>query len=152
MDVPPLFTERKERDRLDECANFFSLIKAMEHLERAYMRDAIDSTEYTNECSKIIGKFKTTERSLIAGKIIISTEDFMKTYNLEDCRAAKECLLIRGVPMTVLYRAPVGEHDAGAAIAETTETIITCLDSLNLGNHVSYFILSFVLSHHTHCS
>lgn len=51
---------------------------------------------------------------------------------MANCRAAKECLLTRGVPLTTLYRAPVGDGDAGAAIAETTSAIITCLDGLNM--------------------
>jgi ESCRT-I complex subunit VPS28 len=57
----------------------------------------------------------------------------MDEYQM-DCRKAKECLLTRGVPVTTLYRKPVSDADAGAAIAETTSAIITCLDLLTLGN------------------
>mmetsp|Transcript_36657 Transcript_36657/g.47344 ORF Transcript_36657/g.47344 Transcript_36657/m.47344 type:complete len:144 (+) Transcript_36657:317-748(+) len=59
---------------------------------------------------------------------------FMDEYQM-DVRKAKECLLTRGVPVTTLYSKPVNDNDAGAMIAETTSAIITCLDSLNLGNH-----------------
>ncbi len=59
---------------------------------------------------------------------------FMEQYHLE-CRAGRECLLTRGVPVTTLYRTPATEGDAGAAIAETTSAIITCLDRLELGDH-----------------
>lgn len=42
--VPPLYSDRFERDRLDDLANFYSIIKATEHLERAYMKDAIEDS------------------------------------------------------------------------------------------------------------
>lgn len=132
--VPPLYKDRFERDRIDDLATFYSIIKATEHLERAYMKDNIDDSEYSTECSKLIGKFKNMEKTLVDGKIIVSAASFMNEYSI-DCRKAKECLLTRGVPMTTLYRTPVGDSDAGAAIAETTSAIITCLDLLNLGNH-----------------
>lgn len=34
MSVPPLFHDRIERDRLEDLATFYSIIKATEHLER----------------------------------------------------------------------------------------------------------------------
>jgi len=74
------------------------------------------------------------EKTLIEGNIITSAELFMDEYQM-DVRKAKECLLTRGVPVTTLYSKPVNDNDAGAMIAETTSAIITCLDSLNLGNH-----------------
>mmetsp|Transcript_27478 Transcript_27478/g.56340 ORF Transcript_27478/g.56340 Transcript_27478/m.56340 type:complete len:167 (+) Transcript_27478:181-681(+) len=132
--VPPLFESRFERDKLDDLAELYSIIKTTEYLERAYMKDAIEDAEYTTECSKLIGKFKNLEKTLISGNIIPSAEAFMEEYHLEGHRKAKECLLTRGVPMTTLYRTPVGDNDAGAAIAETTEAIITALDGLELGN------------------
>jgi ESCRT-I complex subunit VPS28 len=136
LPVPPLFEDRQERDRQDDLATFYSIIKATELLERAYMNDSVGDEEYTAECSKLIGKFKNMERTLIAGNIIASTEAFMTRYHLADCRKARECLLTRGVPLTVLYRhAPSDASGAGAAIAETTSALITCLDGLNLGNH-----------------
>lgn len=44
-----------------------------------------------------------------------------------DCRAAKECLLTRGVPMTTVYRAPVNDVDAGASIAEVFKPFLSVL-------------------------
>ena len=134
--VPPLFGDRQERDRLDDLATFYSIIKATELLERGYMNDHVSDAEYTAECAKLIGKFKNMERTLIAGKLIVSTEAFMAQYHLLECRKAAECLLTRGVPVTSLYRqAPLDTSGSGAAIAETTSALITCLDGLNLGNH-----------------
>jgi len=132
--VPPLYVDRFERDRMDDMANFYSLIKSTEHLERAYMNDAVPDAAYTAQCSKLIGMFKNLEKSLVAGKVIESAEAFMAEYHMQDCRKARECLLVRGVPVTTTTRAPVSEADAGAAILRTTEAIITCLDGLGLGN------------------
>jgi ESCRT-I complex subunit VPS28 len=106
----------------------------VEHLERAYMNDAIEAAAYSAECSKLIGKFKSMENSLVAGSVIVSAEAFMVEYHMLDCRKAREVLLIAGVPSTTFNRQPVGDADAGAAILRTTEAIITCLDGLSLGN------------------
>jgi hypothetical protein len=53
--------------------HFWSL-QTTEYLERAYMKDAIEDAEYTTECSKLIGKFKNLEKTLISGNIITSAE------------------------------------------------------------------------------
>ena len=99
--VPPLYASRQERDLLDDLATFYSIIKGTELLERAYLNDSVSESEYTSECSKLIGKFKTLEKTLLGAKLITSTEDFMRSYHLDDCRKASECLLTRGVPLTV---------------------------------------------------
>jgi len=51
-----------------------SIEQTTEYLERAYMKDAIEDAEYTTECSKLIGKFKNLEKTLISGNIIPSAE------------------------------------------------------------------------------
>ncbi len=43
--VPPLYADKFERDRLDDLATFYSIIKATDHLERAYIKDLIPEAE-----------------------------------------------------------------------------------------------------------
>ena len=50
------------------------------------MNDAVEDAEYTAECSKLIGKFKSLERTLVAGKVVESAEQFMDQYHMHDCR------------------------------------------------------------------
>jgi hypothetical protein len=43
--VPPLYSDRYERGRLDDLATFFSIIKATEYLERAFINNAVKESE-----------------------------------------------------------------------------------------------------------
>ena len=129
--VPALFNSAAERRKYDDLADFFSIIKATEHLERAYMKDAIEEDEYTRECSKLIGHFKNLERQLLSATIITSTDAFIAQYRM-DARMARECLLERGCPITTLFPGARPAADSGAAIAETTTALITAVDALQL--------------------
>ena len=40
-------------------ADLYSIIKACEKLERAYVRDAISAKDYEPACQKLIGQFRT---------------------------------------------------------------------------------------------
>ena len=121
-----------EERKYNDLADFFSIIKATEHLERAYMKDAIKEDEYTRECSKLIGHFKNMERTLLADKIIESTESFI-TENRMEVRMAKECLLVRGVPMTTLYHTPTSAANSSAVIYELSTALVSAQDYLSLG-------------------
>lgn len=41
------------------AADLYSIIKACEKLERAYVRDAISAKDYEPACQKLIGQFRT---------------------------------------------------------------------------------------------
>ena len=52
-----LFSSTKERRRYTDLADFYAIIKATEHLEKAYARDAIDEARYEKACLKLISQF-----------------------------------------------------------------------------------------------
>ena len=60
MDTP-LFSNARERRQYDDLADLYAIIKATEHLEKAYAMDAIKNDEYTQACLKLIAQFKSTE-------------------------------------------------------------------------------------------
>lgn len=128
--VPRLWNDTKQRRQYDDLADFYAIIKATEHLERAYISSSITQDEYTQECQKLIGQFKVSERALIASNTITSTKDFLKQYQV-DCPRAEERLLGSGVPATTFYQVS-SSHGGGVAIAETTQTLITAMDALKL--------------------
>jgi ESCRT-I complex subunit VPS28 len=95
-----LFEDSKERNHLEELSDLYSIIKATELLEAAYSRDCITSDEYADQCTRIIGQFKSTESALIKKKAIVSTEAFMKEYQI-DCPRAYERLLVAGERLAI---------------------------------------------------
>lgn len=91
-----LFENSKERNRLEELSDLYAIIKATELLEAAYSRDCITASEYSDACSRTISQFKTTESALISRKSIVSTEAFMKEFQI-DCPRAYERLVVAGI-------------------------------------------------------
>lgn len=91
-----LFEDSKERNRLEELSDLYAIIKATELLEAAYSRDCITAAEYSDACSRTISQFKTTESALISRKSILSTEAFMKEFQI-DCPRAYERLVVAGL-------------------------------------------------------
>jgi ESCRT-I complex subunit VPS28 len=90
-----LYEDSKERGRLEELSDLYAIIKATELLEAAYSRDCITSAEYADACSRTISQFKTAESALISRKYIVSTEAFMKEFDI-DCPRAFERLVVIG--------------------------------------------------------
>mmetsp|Transcript_38407 Transcript_38407/g.78353 ORF Transcript_38407/g.78353 Transcript_38407/m.78353 type:complete len:224 (-) Transcript_38407:173-844(-) len=123
-----LFESSKEREAYDNLADLYTIILATEHLERAYARDAITQTEYKAECNKLISQFRLAEKAAL-GKSM-TTEDFMKLYQM-DCPRASERLLKMGVPEQI-KTADDGGHHVAVTIAETVQHFITTMDAVKL--------------------
>jgi len=128
-----LASDAKERRRIEDMADLYAIIKATQHLEKAYVRDAISPEEYTSACQRLIAQFKTTEAALRSDPQFPGTAEFLKQYQM-DCPLAHERLLVSGVPATVIYAHTDGRGDTSAVLAsEATQAFITCLDVLKLG-------------------
>lgn len=124
------FENTKERNRQEELADLFSIIRVTEALETAFSRDAITSSEYTEACTKLISQFKTTESALVSSKAIVSADAFFFEYQI-DCPRAKERLLVAGAPATVVHAAHDDRQDT-VIVAQTTQAFITAMDALKL--------------------
>ncbi|GAA5825839.1 hypothetical protein JCM11251_000021 [Rhodosporidiobolus azoricus] len=126
-----LTNSNADRERIEELANLFALIRSLEYLERAYVRDSISASQYAPACTKILAQYKTILK--LVGDHVPSLEAFMQEYRL-DCTAAAHRLRV-GVPATVEHAAE--EQGASGAemakqVAETTQNFITFMDALKL--------------------
>ncbi|KAF9970834.1 hypothetical protein BGZ73_006393 [Actinomortierella ambigua] len=128
-----LTTNNRERAQMDNMADLFSIIVALEHLELAYIRSAVTQKEYTPTCRQLIAQFKTAMSLL--GDIVPDLEKFMKEYDL-NCTAAAKRIKI-GVPATVEFGDGVnmetnGQKTAKAAV-DAASSYITLIDTIKLG-------------------
>ncbi|KAI8816405.1 vacuolar protein sorting-associated [Fimicolochytrium jonesii] len=130
-----LYTNNKEREKYDNMADLYGIIVATEHLERAYIRDAISAQEYTPACLKLIAQYKTALN--LVGDWVPDVNAFIKEYQLS-CPAATRRLLEIGVPATIEHATTDTTGSAGSAkfVAETVQSFITLMDSLKL-NYVA---------------
>ncbi|KAI9101127.1 vacuolar protein sorting-associated, partial [Phlyctochytrium arcticum] len=139
-----LVLSNRDREKYDNMADLYGIIVTTEHLERAYIRDAISAQEYTPACLKLIGQYKTAMNLL--GDIVPDVQAFIKEYKLS-CPAASQRLMEIGVPATVEH----ATHDTSASssvaknVAETVQSFITLMDSLKL-NYVAVDQLHPLLS------
>lgn len=125
LDEVKLWTTPSDRERFDNMAECYSLINTIQCLEKAYIRDAVPSNEYTAACSKLLTQYKAAFKQI--DKEFIAPDQFLRKYRFE-CPAALERIR-DDRPITI-------KDDKGnthACIAEIVTTFITILDRIKLG-------------------
>ena len=127
----PLFESARERRRVSDMADLYAIIKATEHLEKAYARDAVDDGAYEAACLKLVSQFKSSEAALRHDGTIADGDAFMTAWRV-DCPRARERLLRRGVPATIARAAAGTGGDAALRVAECVQAFITAMDALKL--------------------
>uniref|UniRef100_H3G8M6 Vacuolar protein sorting-associated protein 28 homolog n=1 Tax=Phytophthora ramorum TaxID=164328 RepID=H3G8M6_PHYRM len=125
-----LWADTKDRRKYEDLSDLFAIFKTTEHLEAAYVRDAITPEEYTEACTKLISQYKTAETALRLGGFIDSVESFVSEYRL-DCPRALERLVRIGVPATVVHNTTNRKTDS-VNVAQTVQNFITLMDVLKL--------------------
>ncbi|DAZ92921.1 TPA: hypothetical protein N0F65_011497, partial [Lagenidium giganteum] len=125
-----LWTDTKDRRKFEDLSDLYAIIKTTEHLETAYVRDAISQDEYTEACTKLISQFKTAETALRMGGFLDNIESFIAKYRL-DCPRALERLVRIGVPATVVHNTTNRKADS-VNVAQTVQSFITVMDVLKL--------------------
>lgn len=113
----------------DNMADLYAIIKTMEHLEKAYVKDAISAEAYTPACTKLIAQYRTAR-----GLVEMDVDRFVADYKL-DCAAALKRLK-SGIPATVEHHVDAAGGDVAKPdariVAETVSHFITAMDSIKL--------------------
>ncbi|CAG8575046.1 9979_t:CDS:2 [Funneliformis caledonium] len=130
-----LYTNNKDREKYENLADLYAIIVTMEHLEKAYVRDSVTASEYTQACAQLIAQYRTA-LNLVCDSITDVEkfmEKFIKEYKLE-CPAAVNRFKI-GVPATIEHPTGAGHDTSKFAqyVAETVHHLITTMDALKLG-------------------
>ncbi|ETV81813.1 hypothetical protein H257_05384 [Aphanomyces astaci] len=125
-----LFESAKDRRMYEDMSDLYAIIKTTEHLETAYVRDAISPDEYTEACTKLISQYKTAETALRNAGHLVSIDAFLSHYRL-DCPRAVERLVRLGVPATVVHNTTSTSVDA-VNVAQTVQHFITLSDALKM--------------------
>eukprot|EP00775_Hariotina_reticulata_P006864 gene6864-7080_t len=126
-----LWNNTKEREKYENLADLYAILKCTEKLERAYVRDGVTAKEYEGQCEKLIAQFKMLWGSM--KETVPSIETFMQQYHMQ-CPMAYTRLVQVGLPATIEHRKRPGEGAGGGAraVAETVQHFITAMDSLKL--------------------
>ncbi|ORX52973.1 ESCRT-1 complex, Vps28 subunit [Piromyces finnis] len=125
-----LYNSNLERERLDTLADLYSIIVAVEHLEKAYIKSSIPFEEYTLACTNLISQFKTCQ-NLLGDSSVLNVQHFMNEYKL-NCPLAVNRLKV-GVPATVEHGVDnKNNKEDGKYIAKTVQNFINLMDNLEL--------------------
>eukprot|EP00241_Pyramimonas_parkeae_P011060 CAMPEP_0114238770 /NCGR_PEP_ID=MMETSP0058-20121206/8098_1 /TAXON_ID=36894 /ORGANISM="Pyramimonas parkeae, CCMP726" /LENGTH=231 /DNA_ID=CAMNT_0001350895 /DNA_START=893 /DNA_END=1588 /DNA_ORIENTATION=- len=129
-----LWNTQKERELVNNKADLFALIKTVEYLERAYVRDFISAKEYETTCLNMIAKFKTLLGTM--KEQVPDVQMFMRDFNM-DCPAAYNRLIVSGMPATIEHgncgqSSAAGGKGSEVVVAETVQAFITTMDALKI--------------------
>ena len=119
-----LYENARQREEVDNRANVFSLIRTIECLEKAYIKDSVTPDQYTSSCNLLLDQFNAAFK-LIKDKFP-DVESFAKRYLLH-CPSAMERIK-EGRPITVRDN----RGNVSKSIAEIVSLFITIMDRLRL--------------------
>ncbi|KAL8905803.1 MAG: hypothetical protein Q9207_002416 [Kuettlingeria erythrocarpa] len=136
-----LSTTAAERDLHDSLAEIYSIIITLDGLEKAYIRDSIPESEYTELCSRLLNQYKSILKDDIVSREFVDLETFKNKWDIE-CPRATERLRVN-LPATIAEPSAthVGSSNnvsqsrnsaTGSQILLATENFITFLDALRL--------------------
>ncbi|KIX92720.1 uncharacterized protein Z520_11572 [Fonsecaea multimorphosa CBS 102226] len=129
-----------ERDLIDSLAEIYSIIRTLDGLEKAYIKDALPETEYSELCSKLLKQYRSILNDESVARKFGDLDTFTQKWDIE-CPRAKERLkvgLTSVETITTGAKAPPGAAGApqgnlsGSLILVATENFITFLDALRL--------------------
>lgn len=121
----------KERQEVNTLANLYSIIRTVDHLERAFVTGAVPAEEYEKHVTPLIGQFRTMQNAL--KDKYPDMRVFLQEQDIE-CPLAAERLLGSGVAATKLNQFQnVDKSKESIAAFEVAEYFITLNDALKLG-------------------
>ncbi|THZ26522.1 VPS28-domain-containing protein [Aureobasidium pullulans] len=126
-----------ERDLYESLAEIYSIIVTLEALERAFLKDSVSETDYTDTCSRLLKQYKSNLADDSVARAFGSLESFKLEWNLEVPRATDRLKI--GLPATVeapsrASGAPSGGGAGAAAthIVSASENFITLFDAIKM--------------------
>ncbi|NXQ87565.1 VPS28 protein, partial [Nyctibius grandis] len=69
------------RSRYDNMAELFAVVKTLQALEKAYIKDCVSPNEYTAACSRLLVQFKAALKQ-VQGSEISSIDDFCRKFRV----------------------------------------------------------------------
>ena len=71
-----------ERDLYDSLAEIYSIIITLDGLEKAYIKDSIRETEYTEICSRLLKQYKSNLNDETVAREFVDLETFKREWGV----------------------------------------------------------------------
>lgn len=133
----------QQREVIESLSEIYSIIIAMDQVEKAYLKDEISNSEYTSSVTKLLAQYKaylTTNEEV--EKEFYTLQNFKEKWNISASNAITR--IERGIPVTVEHgiqditpdansvNASSGSKFSAKSVAEATGNFITVMDALKL--------------------
>jgi hypothetical protein len=82
---------RAERDLQDSLAEVFSIIITLDELEKAYLKDAIPESDYTEICDRLLKQYKAILTDEAVAKEYVDLETFKNEWDV--CKVCQSLLI-----------------------------------------------------------
>jgi len=139
-----LSTTRAQRELHESLQELYAILRTLEFLEKAFIKDSIPASSYAPTCQRLLGQWKTILANETVNKEFGSLEAFKARYDVDLPHATRR--LITGIPATVEHpdssspfppqnSTPISSAPPGPsalAAAEATQHFITFMDALRL--------------------
>jgi len=79
-----LASSSNERDLYDSLAEVYSIIITLEALEKAYLKDSIAATYYTETCGRLLQQYKSNLADDTVSKAFVDLETFKAEWKVGD--------------------------------------------------------------------
>lgn len=132
-----------ERDLYESLAEIYSIIITLDALEKAYLRDSIKESEYTETCDRLLRQYRSNLADDSVQAAFGDLESFKLEWDLEVPKATERLRI--GLPATVEVapahaqqhqrqssHAPSAPNVNATHIVSASESFITLLDAIKL--------------------
>lgn len=91
-----LSSSSAERDLFESLAEIYSIILTLDGLEKAYIKDAITESEYTETCARLLKQYKSSLSDETVAKGFVDLDTFKRTWGV--CGLAFPLLIFITIP------------------------------------------------------
>lgn len=77
-----LAESRAERDLQDSLAEVFSIIITLDEIEKAYLKDAISESDYTEICDRLLKQYKAILADETVAREFVDLETFKNAWDV----------------------------------------------------------------------
>lgn len=83
-----------ERDLYDSLAEIYSIIITLDGLEKAYIKDSIPETEYTEICSRLLKQYKSNLNDENVVREFVDLETFKREWDVRSPHFSSQIIII----------------------------------------------------------
>lgn len=79
-----LASSSTERDLCESLAEIYSIIVTLDGLEKAYIKDVVTETEYTETCTRLLKQYKSSLGDESVARAFVDLETFKRTWGVSE--------------------------------------------------------------------